>query len=94
VPHPRVQLDGLVGAGRALVQRAAHLRVRHRVGLAVQDEERQRHLRPNIQGGNGFRTRVLLRRRRTGLRTCDKLSSMYMLALSISSAVLSRGLSW
>jgi hypothetical protein len=26
--------------------------------------------------------------------TCDKLSSMYMLVLSISRAVLSRGLSW
>ena len=49
VPHPRVELDGLVGARRALVQGAAHLRVRHRVGLAVQDEERQLHLFKNIQ---------------------------------------------
>jgi hypothetical protein len=45
VPHPRVEFDGFVGAGRPLVQRAAHLRVCHRVGLAVQDEERQLHLR-------------------------------------------------
>jgi hypothetical protein len=44
VPHPRVELDGFVGAGGPLVQRAAHLWVCHRVGLAVQDEERQLHL--------------------------------------------------
>lgn len=44
VPHPWVELDGLVGAGRVLVKGPAHLRVRHRVGLAVQDEERQLHL--------------------------------------------------
>ena len=49
VPHLRVELDGLVRAGSALVQRAADLRVRHRVGLAVQDEERQLHLAKQIR---------------------------------------------
>lgn len=52
VPHPRVELDGLVGAGGALVQRTAHLRVRHRVGLAVQDEERHAHLPPTTKNHN------------------------------------------
>lgn len=44
VPHPGVELDGLVGAGRALVQGAADLGIGDRVGLTVQDEEWHRHL--------------------------------------------------
>jgi hypothetical protein len=49
VPHPRVELDCLVHAGRALVQRAADLRVCHRVSLAVQHEERQIHLTKQVR---------------------------------------------
>lgn len=48
VPHPRVQLHGLVRGACSLVQRPAHLRIGHRVCLAVQHEERQCHLH-NIQ---------------------------------------------
>ena len=59
VPHPRVELDGLVGAGRALVEGAADLGVGHRVGLTVQDEEWHRHLWKHIKKQNEGRPAVV-----------------------------------
>lgn len=44
VQHPVVYLDGLVLAGRQLVERSAHAGVRDDVGAAVEDDERQRYL--------------------------------------------------
>ena len=39
VPHPRIELDGLVSACCPLIQGSADIWVGHRVSLAVQDEE-------------------------------------------------------
>jgi hypothetical protein len=44
VPHARIELDDLVGAGCALVEGATDLWVGHRIGLAMQDEEWHRDL--------------------------------------------------
>jgi hypothetical protein len=48
VPHPGVQLQGLVPARRPLMQQLAPKGIRYDVVGAVHDQERQRHL----TGGN------------------------------------------
>ena len=44
MPHPRVELEGLVGASWALVEGTADLRVGHCVCLAVENKEWHPHL--------------------------------------------------
>jgi len=51
VPHPGVQLQGLVPARRPLVQQLAPMGIGYDVVGAVHDQERQRHL---PEGNNHF----------------------------------------